>query len=112
MENPSTKDTQLYIKIGKRYKPIQSEFLHLFDQGSRPADGMWYIRKNQSTWIGENPTPERINNEPLKDIIANAISNLGNEPISAMGIATKIVEAISEYQIKIRKDKDNGQFNE
>lgn len=91
--------TNVYIKVKGRYKPIERCMLHLYDTG-RPAEGIWWIRKNQSTWIGENPTPERIRNEPLREIISNVVCEKRYKPLSAMDIATLIVDKISEFQMK------------
>jgi hypothetical protein len=95
-------DVGLYIKLGRRYKKLTSpELYRLYDMGY-PANGIWRIRDNSGTWIGEAPTPNRIKVQEFKELIIDVLLKVEDMKVCGKGISRRdtaimILEAMAKH---------------
>jgi TRAP-type mannitol/chloroaromatic compound transport system substrate-binding protein len=101
--------TDLYIKVGKRYKALtHNEWACLYGYG-RPYNGIWRIDNNSSTWLGELVPPERVKVQELEKYVVKALSEcerkMYTSGMSMNEMAKKILDSISEYYINLEEGK-------
>ena len=89
----------LYMKRNKRYYKIPPSIARLYS-GHYPKPGIWSIKPTEATWVGDHPTPIRINMQSYKDVIVEAVvlalDDATGKMISRSEMALLIVDAISK----------------